>query len=195
MPDQSPTDATAEINLKDPVVAGILAWLVPGLGHLYQGRIGKGILLMVCILGTFVTGICFGSSEKVGCGRVVYVSFRPNDWRLPWLCQVGVGLPTFPVTVIQASLAKTDAGALVEWFHGAPRSPSRLKAKAACHRRRSAKMSLGEINFHLKNFFELGTVYTMVAGLLNILAIYDACCGPVPLVIEKKPVVSAEVSK
>ena len=26
----------------------------------------------------------------------------------------------------------------------------------------------------------MGTVYTMIAGLLNILAVYDACCGPVP---------------
>ena len=31
----------------------------------------------------------------------------------------------------------------------------------------------------LRRFFELGTVYTMIAGLLNILAIYDAWGGPV----------------
>ena len=28
------------------------------------------------------------------------------------------------------------------------------------------------------SFFELGTLYTMVAGLLNVLAIYDAYAGP-----------------
>ena len=186
MPDQPPSDATTEINLKDPVVAGILAWLVPGLGHLYQGRIGKGILLMVCILGTFMTGLCFGSSRDVGWGRVVYVSFRPNDWRLPWLCQVGVGLPTFPVTVIQASLAKGESG---PWWNGfmAPPDLESPEGKSGLKQPSPAKMSLGEINFHLKNFFELGTVYTMVAGLLNILAIYDACCGPVPAISEKKP--------
>jgi hypothetical protein len=27
----------------------------------------------------------------------------------------------------------------------------------------------------------------MVAGLLNVLAIYDACCGPVPVSSDKKP--------
>ena len=31
----------------------------------------------------------------------------------------------------------------------------------------------------LKGRFELGTLYTMVAGLLNVLAIYDAYAGPV----------------
>ena len=28
--------------------------------------------------------------------------------------------------------------------------------------------------------FELGTLYTMIAGLLNILAVYDAYGGPLP---------------
>jgi hypothetical protein len=31
----------------------------------------------------------------------------------------------------------------------------------------------------LHRFFELGTVFTMVGGLLNILAMYDAWGGPV----------------
>jgi hypothetical protein len=31
----------------------------------------------------------------------------------------------------------------------------------------------------LPRFFELGTVYALVAGLLNVLAIYDAVAGPV----------------
>ena len=39
---------------------------------------------------------------------------------------------------------------------------------------------LAWINRLLPHYYELGTVYTMIAGLLNILAVYDACCGPVP---------------
>jgi hypothetical protein len=38
---------------------------------------------------------------------------------------------------------------------------------------------LSDWNYKMGPFFELGTVYTLIAGLLNILAIYDACCGPV----------------
>ena len=37
----SPDDGSA-INLKQPEFAAFLAWLVPGLGHLYQGRTKKG---------------------------------------------------------------------------------------------------------------------------------------------------------
>ncbi len=36
-----------------------------------------------------------------------------------------------------------------------------------------------ELHRQLHRYFELGTVYTMIAGLLNILAIYDAWGGPV----------------
>ena len=31
------------VPLKNPAKAAFLAWLVPGLGHFYQGRTGKGI--------------------------------------------------------------------------------------------------------------------------------------------------------
>ena len=49
-----------------------------------------------------------------------------------------------------------------------------------------AKKSLSEVQRLLPPYFEMGTVYTMIAGLLNILAIYDACCGPVPGETAKK---------
>ena len=92
------------IQLKDPLVAGVLAWLIPGLGHFYQGRNAKGALFAICILGTFLYGLYLGGSKEVGWGRAVYFSFRPNDWRLPWLCQIGVGLPTVPMTLLQSEL-------------------------------------------------------------------------------------------
>ena len=37
-------------------------------------------------------------------------------------------------------------------------------------------VTLQQLHRGLHQFLELGTVYTMIAGLLNILAIYDACC-------------------
>ena len=53
-----------EVDLKDPVVAALLAWFLPGAGHLYQGRHAKGILYMACILTTFFFGLtsCFRRS-------------------------------------------------------------------------------------------------------------------------------------
>ena len=85
-------DETVEINLKEPPVAALLAWLWPGAGHIYQGRFGKAFLYMVCIIGIYFFGFA------VGGGHVVYASFEKADRRLPYICQVGVGIPDNPRT-------------------------------------------------------------------------------------------------
>lgn len=145
------------LKLKDPIFAAFLAWLLPGAGHLYQGRTAKGLLFMICILGTFFFGLWLGD------GRVVYASWRTNDVRLPYLCQVGVGLPALPA-LVQAQRVRNDKAP----FFDGRMAPPRLQGPD----------ELAEWHKKLNRYFELGTVYTMIAGLLNILAIYDALDGP-----------------
>ncbi len=41
-------------------LVGALAWLVPGSGHVLQGRWGRGLLLGGCVFGLFVTGLLLG---------------------------------------------------------------------------------------------------------------------------------------
>lgn len=76
---------------KNVVVSGVLAYLIPGAGHLYQGRLFKGVLYFCCILGTFFGGM------KLGEGAVVY-HMPTNRWGLSlnYLAQVCVGLPALP---------------------------------------------------------------------------------------------------
>ena len=64
----SALDATLHphVDLKSPVLVALLAWLVPGLGHRYQGRYFKAALFCLCILGTFLTGVCLGGSPLPG---------------------------------------------------------------------------------------------------------------------------------
>ena len=45
-------------------------------------------------------------------------------------------------------------------------------------RRGGGSSDLEQAHFELGTRFELGVVYTMIAGLLNILALYDALEGP-----------------
>ena len=40
--------------------AGLLAWLVPGMGHVYIGERRRGIILFVTITLTFWTGVAIG---------------------------------------------------------------------------------------------------------------------------------------
>jgi hypothetical protein len=201
-------DATPElIDLLDPWTAGLLAWLVPGWGHWYQGRRPKAILFFLCIFGTFAFGCYLGET------RVVYASWRPQDHRPAYLCQVAVGLPALPALVqawrfrdpnLQIEAAERDAehhARLGDWFMAPPfvldtelfnRGPANAyeQDQRTLQQRLLRIFNPGQVaaddqadeldllNKRLNRYFEFGTVYTMIAGLLNILAIYDAIGGP-----------------
>jgi hypothetical protein len=183
------TEKTEEVVLKDPGLAAFLAWLVPGLGHWYQGRRAKAVLYFLCIMGTFLYGVYLGGSSELGWGRTVYFSWRNNDRRLPYLCQAGVGLAAMPA-LIQANRMTNHQKVLWNGFMAPPRlgdpGPSIQKNQNTIKTFPNLEQpNISELHLRLNRFFELGTVFTMIAGLLNILAIYDAWGGPV-IVVPKK---------
>jgi hypothetical protein len=83
------------IPFKNRYVAGVLAFLFPGAGHVYQGRYFKGILCGVCILVTFFYGMALGNWS------VVYWKKDPTNFLNPYYAQVFVGLPALP-SLVQA---------------------------------------------------------------------------------------------
>jgi TM2 domain-containing membrane protein YozV len=220
-----PAAGPPQIELRDPYLAAFLAWLIPGAGHFYQRRWGKGGLFMVCILGTFVAGLWMGE------GKVVYASMRTNDQRYAYACQVCVGLPALPA-IVQAIRMSGDRpkAPLFGGFMAPPLLPGQ-KVPAAwaesqikqgecdqsdfpdlrgdrpreyvtymtdgfeaspklrdANNPREPFNQTSDWNLRMGPFFELGTVYTLIAGLLNILAMYDAWGGPVaPLSPEPSP--------
>ena len=210
MTDEADTkqDADESVDLKDPALAAFLAWLIPGLGHLYQRRYAKSALFFICIMGLFVYGLYLGGSSKLGWGRVVYVSWRTanysysdnqhgNSWqikdnRLPYLCQIGIGLPAMPA-LVQAHRMRSGKEVLGgdgfwKGFMAPPRIPNPNKGlrkddpawnNPDQNVPNSDQPTAHTLHYQLGRYFELGTVYTMIAGLLNILAIYDAAAGPV----------------
>ncbi len=171
--DPAKAEEEQSVELKDPALAALLAWLVPGLGHCYQGRLAKAILYFVCIMGTFAYGLYLGGSPELGWGRSVYFSWRIGDKRLPYLCQVGVGLPALPA-LVQAYRVREGKEPLLDYFM----APPALSDERDPHDQHPP-YTLDTLHAKLNRFFEFGTVYTMVAGLLNVLAIYDAWGGPV----------------
>lgn len=156
--------------LKDPALSAFLAWLVPGAGHLYQGRTGKGLLFMVCILGTFFQGLYLGG------GKVVYAAWRADDRHLPYFCQVGSGLPALPALVQWIRVDVMNSPPLFGGFM-APPKPAFVDRDG----RGNPAGELSEWERKEGPNFELGTVYTMIAGLLNLLVMLDAYGGPLML--------------
>ncbi len=155
-----PTQPRADgaIDLRDRWLAAFLAWLLPGLGHFYQRRTAKGVLFCVMILSTFCYGLVLGE------GRVVYASFGPHENRLHYISQVGVGLPALPALV---QMQRVRSGK--EPLFGASRFMAPPNYEQG---------ELSELHLKLNRRWELGSVFTMIAGLLNILVIYDAFAGP-----------------
>jgi hypothetical protein len=210
-----------EVDLRDRWLAAFLAWLLPGAGHLYQRRYGKGLLFMVCILSTFFYGIFLGS------GNVVYASFRKDDGRdylqddvrYAYLCQVGIGLPALPAIVQARRVGGANPKAPLwdgfmappvligqrvheDWIerlvqesaddkvgdfrrrhferrHDStyerylPRRPSEANTEYS-----GQANQLSMWHQHYGSYFDLGTVFTMIAGLLNVLVVFDAWGGP-----------------
>jgi hypothetical protein len=151
--------ASRAISLKNPAKAAFLAWLVPGLGHFYQGRNAKGALYLVSILGLFFLGLYLGNWQ------VVYWSWvnplvDPENFRLYYVGQFFAGLAALPA-LIQATLQAWGFDPILMHFQAMP-DPNTLNA----------------LHPKLGKLVEVGSVYTTVAGLLNIFAIYDAYDGP-----------------
>jgi hypothetical protein len=49
-------------------IALVLAWLVPGAGHLYLGRKGKGLVFLFCLTAMFVLGVAMDSRLQLHLG-------------------------------------------------------------------------------------------------------------------------------
>lgn len=83
------------IPLKNPLAAGVLAFLVPGAGHLYQGRYFKALVYFVCITGLFLAGM------QMSDWKALYLNKSSSDHRtsgrhtlLRFAAQFGVGGPS-----------------------------------------------------------------------------------------------------
>jgi hypothetical protein len=163
------------IPLRNPRTAAFLAWLIPGAGHFYQGRTGKAILYATCILTLYFLGFAMGE------GKIVYWRWvnplnNPEKFCLYYLGQFFVGLFSLPA-LIQGTLQYFQIPTILGGFMAVP-----------------DQNVLNGLHPRLGKLVEIGSMYTAVAGLLNILAIYDAYEGPAYVSLgedESAPVVSA----
>ena len=192
----SPDDGSA-IDLRNPALAAALSWLIPGLGQLYQGRSFKGVIFLVTLLGTFLAGMWIGG------GNVVYASWRPGETRWAFLGQAGIGAAAIPA-LIQSSAVRgmtrqplanipwlvpplgrgqEVSDAFAQWLvaNDPDVAAADFRRQPGGLARYEPRHSGGQLSLwqrRLGRFFDIGTLYTMLAGLLNLLVIYDAWAGP-----------------
>ena len=181
-PTPGPVAAFPELDLKNRHLAAFLAWLIPGLGHVYQRRYGKGALFAICILGTFYYGLAIGDNKVVFASTAPILSrdfaFVRDRWQYP--CQFWTGLPALPALVQRARVRNGKEP--LPYIGMAPPLPhGEFKSKDIAGNFINQPNQLAQWQYDLGYRFELGWVFTAVAGLLNVLAIFDAHAGPLPV--------------
>jgi hypothetical protein len=144
--------------------AAFLSYLVPGLGQIYQGRVAKGLLFLVCLYGLFFYGMYLGSWKNV----FVYIpreknGFRVSDLtaRMQFYGQFCIGVAAWPAIVQHYLYDPTQETGPLFGFQRLPREET-----------------LNKLQQDGDKTWDLGWIYTVIAGVLNILVIYDAYAGP-----------------
>ncbi|MCI0639638.1 MAG: hypothetical protein L0Y72_15445 [Gemmataceae bacterium] len=168
---QAPT-SQPDIPQQYSVIGGILSYLVPGLGQISQGRIGKGVLFLVCLLSLFHVGQAMGNWQNV------YLPHQdPHDptrgknpfrdiFQLRWhyAGQFWIGVSAWP--------------ALYQYYGGPVPSAEKSPFWHNYQRPPRDEHALNQILVNSDKTPDLGWIYTVIAGMLNILVIYDAFAGP-----------------
>jgi hypothetical protein len=103
------------INFRSPETAALLAFLLPGAGHFYQGRRLKAGIFFFGILSLFFGGMILGDWQPVysqmvspapGDGQMKGGAVYRTSFSIGYAAQVLVGLPAMPAVVQQFRFAK-----------------------------------------------------------------------------------------
>ncbi len=188
------TTEPTPVHLPNPKLAALLAWLFPGLGHLYQGRRRKGFLFMASIVSLFLAGMVIGK------GQVVYASTLPlapvppflyDGW--PFICQSGIGVVAIPGWIERSRYMANEGPLFISAFYPPPSSERdarerRVDLTSTDESGEEVRHPNGPAKrrYDLGFRFEVGMVYTVIAGLLNLLVVYDAHSGPMLAEEEKE---------
>lgn len=154
--------------------AALLSYLVPGLGQVYQGRIGKGLLFFAGLYGLFFYGMAMGQWRNV---------WLPDTTGMPPLEVLGRQFPGVPTAIWyrpqflgQFWIGTAAWPACVQYrYHDVARKDGPIFKS---FQREPTEDELNRLQRDGNKRWDLGWVYTVIAGVLNLLVIYDALAGP-----------------
>jgi hypothetical protein len=172
----APPAPPATYHRLDPAAA-FLSYVVPGLGQISQGRVGKGLLFLVCLYALFFYGMYLGQWSNVFLADTA----GPNKpfQSLPLLVNNLYNRPHFAG---QFWIGAAAWPAVWHYWHVNPnqvRGPiDNRKEFFAKFQMAPSEQELNDLQRDGDKHWDLGWVYTVIAGVLNVLVIYDAFAGP-----------------
>jgi hypothetical protein len=145
---QEQSDSMSGAHLRRTLIAVGLAWCLPGLGHVMLGRVRRGLLFAVLILGGYALGLAHD-------GRLAL-----RDERQPFLTalQIVANLGVGPLDFIAR---KSVYGELVYSLPKGIRSGVEDQHTRVFRDRTRSSLSI------------YGTAYLWTAGLMNLLLLFD----------------------
>ncbi len=145
-------------------VAGLLAWILPGLGHWYLGHRVRGIILLAVISLTFWCGVAIGGVKS---------TVDPAQNRVWFLAQICAGGHTIVATIWSKQLSPT--------VYRCPLCDDLLDEKPlagrpcpSCDKPLPSAEAAERTRLAFWPQVDIAIVYTGIAGLLNLLVILDA---------------------
>ncbi len=183
-----PNRPNAPVKL-DPL-AGVLSYLIPGLGQIVRGRVTKGVVFFVSLYALFFYGMALGKFRNVYLPDQAAELRRLKDARMKdipeseisdaerrnsisrtlgdmynrphFMGQFFIGIAAWPAILQYHNFdASKQTGPIFGEFMRAPHPDE-----------------LNRLQREESKTWDLGWVYTVIAGVLNILVIYDAIAGP-----------------
>jgi hypothetical protein len=144
-PEENDVPETVDHGVRRSLVAVLLAWLVPGLGHVFLGRVRRGLFFGALLWASFGFGMAHDARLSLRDDN------QPLLTGLQVLANLGMG-PIDPIArlVVYGEMAYTmkgggDSVQRVETFRARERSPISI----------------------------YGTAYVWAAGLMNLLLLFD----------------------
>lgn len=172
----------------DPL-AGFLSYLIPGLGQIIQGRTIKGLVFFVSLYALFFYGMALGKFRNVYLPDTVGELRRLKDAK-----------KDIPESEISDAEKRNAFSKVIndlynrphfagQFFIGIAAWPSVLQYYNFDPAKQQGPMfgefmraphpdELNRLQREESKTWDLGWVYTVIAGVLNILVIYDAIAGP-----------------
>jgi hypothetical protein len=186
-----------------------MSLLVPGTGQILQGalkkdcnRLTKGLFFLVAILGMFFVGMWLGKGKNVYLphvqdgmremqkpvqlfGREMPSLLADVYTRLQYAGQFWVGLAAWPA-LWNYYFPDTP---ILERYYASPGAMKKGEEKSRSQLLREGDQEASDMQFapDMGKRWDIGWVYTVIAGVLNILVVYDAWAGPVPLRRDTEP--------
>jgi hypothetical protein len=152
---------------KSPSLVALAGWMVPGLGYLLIGEKTRGLIVGVTIIILFMSGILIAGVRVIDVpgydeqGKAIEIRTGPGPNDEQWIL---FSKPLMEIANKPWYVAQVLAGPLNLIVSKVSIDASKPPSPAAASPYPKVKARLGEI----------GTLYTAIAGMLNLLAMMDA---------------------